>query len=239
MWHLIRRVVKKTPAAARHHSPAVFAQQLVDEWSEQSTPASLPAPVQDALSSGALARQLRLVRALLQDDDEDSVMITEDELRRALLRGKASSPGDDGITYNILRLLQRVPGNPLLRLYNMCLRDGCLPRTWTTSTIIPIPKPGTAKFRPISLTSCFCKVLERILLTRLMYRLQGHLSPRLFGFLPQRSTHHCLLDLYSRLSRASVVAFIDLKSAFDVANRDIILDQLVAFFNSGQFVAMD
>ena len=229
MWHLIRRVVKRNPATARHHAPAVFAQQLVDEWSAQSNPASLPVPVQDALSSGALVRRLHLVSALLQQDDEESVQVTEDELRRALFRGRASSPGDDGITYAVLRLLHRVPGNPLLRLYNLCLRDGCVPLAWTTSTIIPIPKPGTAKFRPISLTSCFCKVLERILLTRLMYRLRDHLSPRLFGFLPQRSTHHCLVDLYSRLSRDSVVAFIDLKSAFDVASRDIILDQLVAF----------
>ena len=229
MWHLIRRVVKRNPATARHHAPAVFAQQLVEEWSSQSDPASLPAPVQDALSSGALLRRLHLVGALLQQDDEDSVPITEDELRRALFRGKASAPGDDGITYSVLRLLHRVPGSPLLRLYNMCLRVGCVPTAWTTSTIIPIPKPGTAKFRPISLTSCFCKVLERILLTRLMYRLQDRLSPRLFGFLPQRSTQHCLVDLYSRLSRDSVVAFLDLKSAFDVANRDVILDQLVAF----------
>ena len=71
--------------------------------------------------------------------------------------------------------------------------------------------------------------MERLLLSRLMYRIQDRLSPRLFGFLPQRSTHHCLVDLYSRLSQDSVVAFIDLKSAFDIANRDIILDQLVEF----------
>ena len=94
---------------------------------------------------------------------------------------------------------------------------------------MPIPKPGTDKFRPISLTSCFCKVLERILLTRLMFRLQDKLSPCLYGFLSQRSTHHCLMELYSRLSPTSVVAFLDLKSAFDIANREIILEQLVEF----------
>ncbi|MPC54158.1 Retrovirus-related Pol polyprotein from type-2 retrotransposable element R2DM [Portunus trituberculatus] len=147
--------------------------------------------------------------ALLQEDDDDAELITEEELRRALSQGKASSPGDDGITCAVFRLLQQVPGNPLLRLYNLCLLQGCAPRAWTSSTIIPIPKPGTAKFRPISLTSCFCK----------------------------RSTHHCLVDLYSRLSRDSVVAFVDLKSAFDVANRDIILDQLVAFGIKGNLLS--
>ena len=80
----------------------MYAQQLVDEWAAQSTPASLPAPIQDALSSGALVRRLRLVSAFLHEDDEESVLVTEDELRCALLKGKASSPGEDGITYAVL-----------------------------------------------------------------------------------------------------------------------------------------
>ncbi|KAK3884719.1 hypothetical protein Pcinc_011037 [Petrolisthes cinctipes] len=122
MWHLIRRVVKKTPATARHHTPADYAKQLVDAWSEQSTPACLPIHIQDALASRAAVHRLRLMSALLQDDDDDAEEITEEELRRALSRGRASSPGDDGITYAVLRLLQQVPGNPLLRMYNLCLR---------------------------------------------------------------------------------------------------------------------
>ena len=60
-------------------------------------------------------------------------------------------------------------------------------------------------------------------------RLEDKLSPRLYGFLPQRNAHHCLVDLYIRLSPTSLVAFLDLKSVFDVANREIILDQLVEF----------
>ncbi|KAK3893344.1 hypothetical protein Pcinc_002898 [Petrolisthes cinctipes] len=180
MWHLIHRVVKKTPATACHHTPADYAQQLVDAWSEQSTSASLPIHIQDALTSRAAVHRLRLMSALLQDDDDDAEEITEEELRRALSRGRASFPGDDGITYAVLRLLQQVPGNPLLLLYNLCLRYGRVPRAWTSSTIIPIPKPGTAK--------------------------------------------------------DSVVAFIDLRSAFDVANRDVILDQLVDFGIKGNLL---
>ncbi|MPC74588.1 hypothetical protein E2C01_068952 [Portunus trituberculatus] len=47
-----------------------------------------------------------------------------------------------------------------------------------------------------------------------MYRFQDRHSSRLFRFLLQRSRHYCLVDLYSRLSRDSVVAFVDLKSAW-------------------------
>lgn len=236
MWHLINKVVKKKPPSVLHNSPAQYAQDLITEWSAQSRASNLPAHIQDALSTQKNYRALRLTAALLSTDEEDDVAITEDELRRALARGKATSPGDDGITYAVLRALRDVPGNPLLQLYNLCFRLGYVPQAWTHSTIVPIPKPGTDKFRPISLTSCFCKVLERILLSRLMFRLQDKLSPRLYGFLPQRGTHHCLMELYTRLSPASVVAFIDLKSAFDIANKDIILDQLVDFGVKGNLL---
>lgn len=204
--------------------------------SEVSRVGNLPITVQHALSSQAHFRSLRLVGGLLQTDEEDDVPITEGELLRALIRGRESAPGENGITYSVLRILQKVPGNPLLKLFNQCFQKGCVLEAWTTSIIVPIPKPATDKFRPISLTSCFSKVLECIFLNRLMFRLQPKLLPRLYGFLPDRGPHHCLLELYTRLSPTSVVAFIDLKSAFDVANRDIILDQLVDFGVKGNLL---
>ncbi|XP_064106860.1 uncharacterized protein LOC135215837 [Macrobrachium nipponense] len=229
MWHLIKRTVKKKTTCALHHSPQAYAQDLITTWSTQSRSSNLPVQIQEALSSQSNLRNLCLMASLLESDKEDKELITEDELRRAVMGKKNSAPGEDGLTYQVLRLLQKVPGNPLLQLYNLCYQHGYVPAGWTISTIIPIPNPGTDKYRPISLTSCFSKVFERILLTRLMYRLQEKLSPHLYGFLPQMSTHHCLAELYSRLSSNSVVAFLDLKSAFDIANRDIILDQLVEF----------
>ncbi|XP_076059709.1 uncharacterized protein LOC143036346 [Oratosquilla oratoria] len=69
-----------------------------------------------------------------------------------------------------------------------------------------------------------------------MIRLHDKLSTRLYGFLPHRSTHHCLFELYTRLSPTSIVAFLDLKSAFDIANKDIILNQLVNFGIKGNLL---
>ena len=37
------------------------------------------------------------------------------------------------------------------------------------------------------------------------------------------------MELYARLSHTSIIAFLDLKSAFDVANGEVILAQLVEF----------
>lgn len=44
------------------------------------------------------------------------------------------------------------------------------------------------------------------------------------------------MKLYIHLSHNGVVAFIDLKSAFDVANKHVILDQLVDFAIKGQLL---
>ena len=80
MWHLIKRVIKRTPATAYHHTPAEDAQQLVDTWSQQSSNDNLPPPIQNSLSSQAPFRKLRLVAALLKEDKFDTVAITEEEL---------------------------------------------------------------------------------------------------------------------------------------------------------------
>lgn len=65
--------------------------------------------------------------ALLQADEEDNVPITEDELRCALITSKVSAPGEEGITYSILRPLQNISGNPILQLNTLCLQKGCIP----------------------------------------------------------------------------------------------------------------
>ncbi len=116
MWHMINSVIKRKSPNALHHSPAQYAQDLIDTWSEQAQARNLPAHIQDALSTHRNVRTLRLMVALLRADEDDDVLITGDELRRALARCKATAPGDDGVTYQVLRLLLKVPRNPLLQL---------------------------------------------------------------------------------------------------------------------------
>ena len=54
---------------------------------------------------------------------------------------------------------------------------GKFPESWELATIIPIPKPGKdhtepANYRPIALTSCLCKTLERMINARLVWYLE-------------------------------------------------------------------
>ncbi|KAG7178277.1 hypothetical protein Hamer_G023627, partial [Homarus americanus] len=98
MWHLINKVVKKKSSCALHHSPVEYAQGIVEIWSDQSQARNLPEHIQEAFSSQSNLRTLRLLAALLKVDEKDTVEITEEELRRALIRDKSRifSPRNPG-----------------------------------------------------------------------------------------------------------------------------------------------
>ena len=108
--------------------------------------------------------------------DDTCVPITPDELLCAVKSGKSTAPGADGLTYDIINAFLDLKDNPILDLFNMSYTSQSLPSAWKTAIILPIPK-GDGNFRPISLTSCLCKMLERILIRRLLYKV-GDTFPR-------------------------------------------------------------
>ena len=80
----------------------------------------------------------------------DDAKITQWELDTALAHGKSTAPGEDGITYQVIRLLNRQTkkGNPILLLLNMSLVNGLLPTQWTSNLIVPAPKRMAIKCDP-------------------------------------------------------------------------------------------
>ena len=54
---------------------------------------------------------------------------------------------------------------------------GSLPGSWKEAIVIPIPKPGKditnpGNYRPIAITSCICKTMERMVSDRLVWFLE-------------------------------------------------------------------
>jgi len=67
--------------------------------------------------------------------------------------------------------------NTLLQALNNIWFAGNFPLSWRTSTVIPIPKAAKDtsdpnNYRPIALTSCLCKVVERMVNNRLIWFLE-------------------------------------------------------------------
>ena len=105
--------------------------------------------------------------------------------------------------------------------------------------MIPIAKPGkdpsqVTNYRPISLTSCLCKLMEKLVNVRLTWYIDKNniLSPSQSGVRKNRSTLDSLASLESQIKSGfkkkeiTVAVFFDIQKAFDTTWRYSILRTL-------------
>ena len=124
------------------------------------------------------------------------------DLRRSILKAKPRAPGPDGIHNNLLKYLPEDIIKIIKEILNNIWISGDFPPQWRAATVIPIPKrnkdhTNPLSYRPIALTSCLCKVLERMINTRLIWFLEkyGILDKSQCGFKKHRSTMDHLVSL--------------------------------------------
>ena len=224
VWNEVNKVRGVRRKVVAHPDPKEKVNELMKKWSTASSFNGLPNNVQACLRNRRFKRH-RLVRMQTSLSDESCIPFTNDELFCAIKKGKSTAPGEDGLTYEIINCLISMENSPLLDLVNLSYENGRLPIRWKIALIVPVSK-GNGDYRPISLTSCLCKCMERLILNRLTYIIGDQLSPNLFGFIKGKSTSDCVIKVLSN-SDAKCRAFIDLKGAFDRANSQVILEELV------------
>lgn len=164
---------------------------------------------------------------------------TLSELIESLEDANDSASGPDEIHYQILKHLPPSSLNSLLEIFNLIWKRGSFPDLWSKATIIPIPKPNKdvtnpTNYRPIALTSCICKTLERIINKRLVWYLESNnvISNNQTGFRKNRSTNDQLVKLETFIrngfaKKQHVVAiFFDLEKAYDTTWKYGILKDL-------------
>ena len=84
------------------------------------------------------------------------------------------------------------------RVFNLSLKEGVVPFEWKEANIIPLFKKGSRNksenYRPVSLTSVTCKLLERLIKDHMVDFLVKHklLNSSQHGFLKARS---CLTNV--------------------------------------------
>ena len=161
------------------------------------------------------------------------------DLRKAIRQSKNSAPGPDQIHYEPLKHLPVNALQILLAAFNKVWCGGKFPDLWRKATIIPIPKPGKdhrnpSNYRPISLTSCLCKTMERMANNRLVWYLEKNnlLSKFQCGFRKNRNTTDHLIRLETYIREAfkakeqCVSVFFDLEKAYDTTWKFGILRDL-------------
>ena len=100
--------------------------------------------------------------------------------------GNGKSPGPDGIRKPDLMINVPTTAACLSQIFRASLKCGKLPAQWKLAHVTPIHKGEetnlVANYRPISLTSIPCKILEHIVLHHLNEKLDCILHNRQHGF---------------------------------------------------------
>ena len=127
---------------------------------------------------------------------------------------------------------------PLHLIFVKFLRTGLVPAVWKMSLVVPLFKKSShadpRNYRPVSLTSVCCKVMEKLVVLQLRDFLEdnGLLSQCQYGFRKNRSTEDQLLltynDVVSWMDMGYVVdvLLLDFSSAFDVVNHVVLMCML-------------
>ena len=161
------------------------------------------------------------------------------EMESAINEAKDSSPGPDEVHFRMIKNLLKESKSVLLDFYNKLYSDGEIPQNWRMAYVIPLLKEGkdpllASSYRPISLTSCLCKIYERMLYKRLGWK-TGRLNAinaAQNGYCQGKSTIDGLVALETDIHDAFVSknvlvnVFVDLEKAFDTTWRFLILREL-------------
>lgn len=150
------------------------------------------------------------------------------EVRSVLLRARSGNPapGPDGVTLAVWRKIVGVSSVLLARLFSMCLRDGVFPQVWKVAALVLIPKKievnVVVSARPICLLNDVAKILERVILDRMLAHMdaepRSRLSARQFGFREGLSTVDALQWVVEHVRRCFDRGHFAIAVGLDIAN---------------------
>ncbi|XP_046679311.1 uncharacterized protein LOC124366754 [Homalodisca vitripennis] len=148
------------------------------------------------------------------------------------------SAGLDEISSRIAKHCKEELLLPLLHITNLSVQLGSFPSRMKTSKVFPLHKRGKKdimdNYRPISLVPTFSKIIERVVLKRLLQFLNANklLTEYQHGFKKGKSTITALVDLIEDIinnlenGHNATGIFIDMSKAFDCLSHDFILNKL-------------
>ena len=151
------------------------------------------------------------------------------------------SCGPDNIHPFVLRAAAGAISIPLEIIFNKSMSTGECPTDWRSANVTPIHKKGDrtvpSNYRPVSLTSQVCKVLESIVKKHILEHLTRNniLSDMQHGFREGRSCLTNLLDTLEMWTETLSeengidVAYLDFRKAFDLVSHRHLLHKMAKY----------
>jgi hypothetical protein len=158
----------------------------------------------------------------------NTVKFTVEEVKKKLKNlNPCKSPGPDRIHPRILKELASQLATPLQIIFQRSMDDGQLPNEWREAVIAPIFKKGAkdkpGNYRPVSLTSVVCKVMEGLVRDKIVSHMNDNnlFSRHQHGFISGRSCMTQLLEVMEQWTHiidekgCIDTVFFDFMKAFD------------------------
>ena len=151
------------------------------------------------------------------------------------------SPGIDGIHPRVLKELDEIISHPITIIYKKSVESSELPRQWKDAEITPIYKKEDKSlpknYRPVSLTSIICKILEKLVVEDIINHIKANQlnCQEQHGFTANKSTVTNLLETLNVITEAQMhgipvdLLFLDYQKAFDTVPHKRLLQQVNSF----------
>ena len=245
VWNMIRKISGKTKSPSYTHlntsreTKATSKEDIANTFGETFLKNSSSRNYSEKFKNVKKQQEKNKINFKSLNNEEYNNHFNLLELKDAIQKSHDTATGPDEIHYQMLKHLPENALSTLLHIFNDIWTTGVFPDSWRLATVIPIPKPGKdhaepTNYRPIALTSCLCKTLERMINKRLVWYLESNdlISPIQSGFRSERSTNDHLIRLETFIrdafvNREHVVSvFFDLEKAYDTTWRYGILKDL-------------
>ena len=176
----------------------------------------------------------------------NSFIISQQMVYNKLINlNSGKSPGPDGWHPCLLKEMSDLIDNPLSMLFQKSLNEGVLPIQWLEACITAIYKKGlkdiVGNYRPVSLASVICKVMELIVRDEVVdHRNRNNLlSNDQHGFVPRRNCVTNLLtciEIWTRMvedGESIDIIYTDFAKAFDSVPHQRLLEKVRNFGITG------
>lgn len=186
---------------------------------------------------------------LQQQQYEDQLIdidISDEDIRTTLSKLKpGKSMGTDDIHPYALRETASSVAKPLGIIFRQSIREGAIPNQWREAYVTAIHKKGDKtrpqNYRPISLTSIPCKILESLIRRAILHHMMTNdlLTPCQFGFVERRSAAlqllHTIEDWVQSIDEGHIidVCFLDIMKAFDTVPHMRLMEKMRSYGIAG------